>query len=171
MGLDSALIAIVEFQLRSVGDMRDQLAIRLRSMRSSSNLLALWTDRHRPLCKRVNRRRSWRSRKSVRDQSAINYRFRRFLRSTWRSMALSQSATDRRLVEYIRQLIECIIMMSAHQRILKSYPLRKQNRVSTAKHSIRTVIMSLWFLKIFNIICISSISANILRCHRIEFRI
>ena len=41
MGLDSAAIAIVEFQLRSIGDMGDQLAIRLRSMRSSSGLFAL----------------------------------------------------------------------------------------------------------------------------------
>ena len=47
MWLDSAEIAIVEFQLRSVGDLGDQLAIRLQSMRSSSNLFALWTDRHR----------------------------------------------------------------------------------------------------------------------------
>ena len=46
-------------------------------------------------------------------------------------------------------------MTSARQRILKSYPLRKENRVSTAKHSIRRVIMSLRFLKIFNMICIS----------------
>ena len=30
-GLDSAEIAIVEFQLRSVGDMGDQMAIRLQS--------------------------------------------------------------------------------------------------------------------------------------------
>ena len=58
MGLDSAAIAIVEFQLRSVGDMGDQLAIRLPSMWSSNNLFVLWTDRHRSLCKRVNRRRS-----------------------------------------------------------------------------------------------------------------
>ena len=36
MGLDSAAIAIVEFQLRFLGDMGDQLAIRSRSMRSSS---------------------------------------------------------------------------------------------------------------------------------------
>ena len=41
MGLHSVAIAIVEFQLRSVGDMGNQLAIRLRSMRSSSNLFAL----------------------------------------------------------------------------------------------------------------------------------
>ena len=41
MGLDSAAIAIVEFQLGSVGNMGDQLAIRLKSMRSSSNLFAL----------------------------------------------------------------------------------------------------------------------------------
>ena len=41
MGLDSTAMAIVEFQLRSVGDMGDGLAIRLRSMRSSSNLFAL----------------------------------------------------------------------------------------------------------------------------------
>ena len=41
MGLDGAVIAIVEFQLRSVGDMGDQLAIRLRSMQSSNNLFAL----------------------------------------------------------------------------------------------------------------------------------
>ena len=34
MVFDSAGNAIVEFQLRSAGDMRDQLAIRLRSMRS-----------------------------------------------------------------------------------------------------------------------------------------
>ena len=39
MRLDSAAIAIIEFQLRFVGDMGDQLVIRLRSMRSSSNLL------------------------------------------------------------------------------------------------------------------------------------
>ena len=38
MGLDNAAIAMVEFQLRAVGDMGDQLAIRLRSMRSSSDL-------------------------------------------------------------------------------------------------------------------------------------
>ena len=41
MGLDNAAIAIVQFQLRSVGDMGDELTIRLRSMRSSSNLFAL----------------------------------------------------------------------------------------------------------------------------------
>ena len=69
MGLDSAAIAMVEFQLRAVGHMGDQLAIRLRSMRSSSDLFTLWTDRHGSLCKGVNRWRSWRS---VRDQSAIN---------------------------------------------------------------------------------------------------
>ena len=40
MGLDSAAIAMVEFQLRSVGDMGDQLTIRLRSMRSSSDPFA-----------------------------------------------------------------------------------------------------------------------------------
>ena len=40
MGLDSATIAIVEFQLRSDGNMGDQLAILLRSMRSSSYLFA-----------------------------------------------------------------------------------------------------------------------------------
>ena len=61
MWLDSAAIAIVEFQLRSVGDMGDQLAILLRSMRSSSDMFALWTDRHGSFCKRVNQRRSWRS--------------------------------------------------------------------------------------------------------------
>ena len=44
VGLDSAAIAIVEFQLRyggSIGDMGDHLAIRLRSMRSNSKLFAL----------------------------------------------------------------------------------------------------------------------------------
>ena len=44
MGLDTAAIAIVEFQLRSVGDMGDQLAIRLRSVRPSRDLFALWTE-------------------------------------------------------------------------------------------------------------------------------
>ena len=68
MGLDSAAIVIVEFQLRSVGDMGDQLAIRLRFMRPSSDLFALWTDRHGSLCKGVNRRRSWRS---VRDNQFV----------------------------------------------------------------------------------------------------
>ena len=68
MGLDSAAIAIVEFRLRSDGDMGDRLAILLRSMRSSSDLFALWTDRHGSLCKRVNRRRSWQWWRS--DQSA-----------------------------------------------------------------------------------------------------
>ena len=72
MGLDSAAIAMVEFQLCAVGDMGDQLAIRLQSMRSSSDLFALWTDRHRSLCKGVNQWRSWRPWRSVRDQSAIN---------------------------------------------------------------------------------------------------
>ena len=72
IGLDSAAIAIVEFQLRSAGDMGDQLAIRLRSMRSSSDLFAFGTDRHGSFCKGVNRRRFWRSWRSVRDQSAIN---------------------------------------------------------------------------------------------------
>ena len=72
MGLDSAGIVIVEFQLCSVGGLRDQLAILLQSLRSSSNLFALWTDRHEPLCKLVNRRWSWQSWRSVRDQSAIN---------------------------------------------------------------------------------------------------
>ena len=38
MGLGS--IAIVDFQLRSVGDMGDELVIQLRSMRSSSDLFA-----------------------------------------------------------------------------------------------------------------------------------
>ena len=41
MGLDSAAIATVEFQLRSIGDKGDQLSIRLRSVRSSSDLFAL----------------------------------------------------------------------------------------------------------------------------------
>ena len=39
-GLDSAAIAIVAFQLRSFGDIGDQLAFRLRSIRSSSDLFA-----------------------------------------------------------------------------------------------------------------------------------
>ena len=69
MGLNSAEITIVEFQLRSVGDMGDQLAIRLRSMRSSNDLCALRTDCHGSVCKGVHRRRSWRSWRSVRDQS------------------------------------------------------------------------------------------------------
>ena len=51
MGLDSTAIPIVEFQLYSVGDMGDHLAIRLRSMQSRSDLFALWTDRHGSLCK------------------------------------------------------------------------------------------------------------------------
>ena len=46
MGLDSAVFAMIKFQLRAVGDMGDQLAIRWRSMRSSNDLFALWTDRH-----------------------------------------------------------------------------------------------------------------------------
>ena len=50
--LNSAAIAIIEFQLRSVDYMGDQLAIRLRSMRLSSDLFVLWTDRHGPLCAR-----------------------------------------------------------------------------------------------------------------------
>ena len=41
MGLDSTAIEMVEFQLHTVGDMGDQLTIRLRSMRSSSDLFAL----------------------------------------------------------------------------------------------------------------------------------
>ena len=41
MGLDSPAIAIVKLQLRSTHDMGDQLAIRLRSMRSSSDLFVL----------------------------------------------------------------------------------------------------------------------------------
>ena len=57
-GLDSAAIAINGIQLHSVGDMEDRLTIRLRSMRSSRELFALWTDRHGSLCKGVNRRRS-----------------------------------------------------------------------------------------------------------------
>ena len=40
MGSDSAAIAMVEFQLRTVSDMGDQLTIRLRFMRSSSDLFA-----------------------------------------------------------------------------------------------------------------------------------
>ena len=72
MGLDSTAIAMVEFQLRAVGDMGDQLAIRLRSMRSGSDLFALWMDRHGSFCKGVNRWRSWRPWRSVKDQSAIN---------------------------------------------------------------------------------------------------
>ena len=67
MGLDNAAIAIVEFQLRSVGDMGDQLAIRLWFMRSSSDLFALGTDRRGSLCKGVNRQRSWRPWRSVGD--------------------------------------------------------------------------------------------------------
>ena len=46
MGLDSTAIAMVEFQLRAISDMGDQLAIRLRSMRSSNDLFTRWTDRH-----------------------------------------------------------------------------------------------------------------------------
>ena len=72
MGLESAAVTIVELQLRSVGDMGDQLAILLRSMQSSSDLFAPWTDRHGSLCKWVNRRRSCWSWRSVRDQSAIS---------------------------------------------------------------------------------------------------
>ena len=56
MPLDSVEIAIVDIQIQS-----DQLAIRLRPVGSSSDLFALWTDRHGSLCKGVNRRRSWRS--------------------------------------------------------------------------------------------------------------
>ena len=41
IGLDSTAIAMVEFQLRAVGDMGYQLTIRSRFMRSSSDLLAL----------------------------------------------------------------------------------------------------------------------------------
>ena len=54
-GLDSAAIAIVAFQLRSFGDMGDQLAFLLRSIRSSNDLFALWTDRPGSLSKGVNR--------------------------------------------------------------------------------------------------------------------
>ena len=54
MGLDSATIAIVKFQLHSIGDMRDQLAIRLWSMRLSSDLFALWTNRPGSVCIEVN---------------------------------------------------------------------------------------------------------------------
>ena len=53
MGLDG--IAMVEFQLGAVSDIGDQLAIRLRSLRSSSDLFELWTDHHGSLCKGVNR--------------------------------------------------------------------------------------------------------------------
>ena len=42
--LNSAAIAIVEIQLRSVGDTEAQLATRFRSRRSSSDLSAFWTD-------------------------------------------------------------------------------------------------------------------------------
>ena len=69
--LNSAAIAIIEFQLRSVDYMGDQLAIRLRSMQLNSDMFVLWTDRHGPLCKGVNRQWSWRPRRSVRyHQSA-----------------------------------------------------------------------------------------------------
>ena len=44
MWLDSAAIAIVEFQFRSAGDMGDQLVIRFWSMRAGSYQIALWTD-------------------------------------------------------------------------------------------------------------------------------
>ena len=71
MGLDSVAIAMVEFQVRAVSDMGDQLTIRLRSMRSSSDLFALLTDRRGSLCKGVNRWRSWQPWRSVRDQSAF----------------------------------------------------------------------------------------------------
>ena len=37
-GIDSVAVAIVEFKLRSVGDMGDQLAFRIRSIRSSNDL-------------------------------------------------------------------------------------------------------------------------------------
>ena len=40
-GLDSATIVIVEFQLGSTGDMGDQLAVQLRSMRSTSDQFAI----------------------------------------------------------------------------------------------------------------------------------
>ena len=68
MGLDSAAIGMVEFQVHAVGYMEDQLGIRLWSMRSSNNLFVLWTDRHGSLCKGVNRWRSWPPWRSVRDQ-------------------------------------------------------------------------------------------------------
>ena len=71
-GLDSATIVIIEFQLHSTGDMGDQLAVRLRSMRSTSDQFAIWPNRHGSLCKRVNWRGSWQSWRSVRDQSAIS---------------------------------------------------------------------------------------------------
>ena len=41
IGLDNAAIAMVELQLRTVGDMGDQLTIRLWSMRSSNDLFTL----------------------------------------------------------------------------------------------------------------------------------
>ena len=72
MGLDSTAIATAEFQLRFIGDMGDQVVMRLWSIRSSSDLFVHWTDRHGCLCKGVNRWRSWWSWRSVRDQSAIN---------------------------------------------------------------------------------------------------
>ena len=40
-GLDSAMIVIIEFQSRSTGDMGDQMAVRLRSMRSTSDQFAI----------------------------------------------------------------------------------------------------------------------------------
>ena len=102
MGSDSAAIAIAEFQLRSVGDMGDQLAIRLRSMRSSSNLSALWPDRHifvqasQPMAilaiTQISQETNQRLISALEDLNA--------LQCTWRSMALSQSATDRHLVEW-----------------------------------------------------------------------
>ena len=41
MWLHKSSIAMVEFQLCAIGDMGDQLTIRLRSMRPSSNMFAL----------------------------------------------------------------------------------------------------------------------------------
>ena len=73
MGLDSDAIAIVEFQLQSVGDMGDQLAIRLRSMRSSSNLFLLWTETNQ------------RSISALEDLSALHG-------ALWRSHRAPQSA-------------------------------------------------------------------------------
>ena len=64
MELDTAATAIVEIQLHPVGDMEDQWANRLRSVRCSCELFAIWTDRHGSMRKGINRRRSW---KSVRD--------------------------------------------------------------------------------------------------------
>ena len=96
MQLDSVAIAIVEIRLRSVGDTGNRLAIRLGSMRSSSDLFALWTD----LCARESTDGDLGNQGDQLETNQRSISLCEIFALHKRSMAPFQMATDRRLVEW-----------------------------------------------------------------------